>query len=174
MASKITFHKKLFVSLTLYLTIRMMKKLFFVLNLCLSGTFIFAQNNSTEIKPISVIDSSLKIVEESFDFGKIPQGKPVHHNFEIINTGKSAMKLVNVQASCGCTTPEWEKDKDIPADGTSIIKVGYNAASEGVFTKNITITYNDNQTKQITIKGEVWKTPSASAPSNASLTDLKD
>jgi hypothetical protein len=152
----------------------MMKKLFFALILCLSGTFIFAQNDVTEIKPISVIDSSLKIVEESFDFGKIPQGKPVHHNFEIINTGKSAVKLVNVQASCGCTTPEWEKDKDIPADGKSIIKVGYNAASEGVFNKNITITYNDNQTKQITIKGEVWKTPSASAPSNSTINDLKD
>ena len=84
------------------------------------------------------------------------------------------MKLVSVQASCGCTTPEWEKDKDIPSNGTSIIKVGYNAASEGVFNKNITITYNDNQTKLITIKGEVWKTPSASAPSNSSVNDLKD
>jgi hypothetical protein len=174
MAIKITFHKKLFVSLTLYFASRMMKKIFFVLILCLTGTFIYAQNNGDEINPVSLPDSSLKIIEESFDFGKIPQGKPVHHNFEIINTGKSAMKLVNVQASCGCTTPEWEKDKDIPANGKSIIKVGYNAASEGVFTKNITITYNDNQTKLITIKGEVWKTPSASAPSNSTVNDLKD
>ena len=157
-----------------------MKRLFYLFILCLWGEITFAQNNeqlnSTGTSTISspMPDSSLKIIEESYDFGKIPQGKPVHHNFEIINTGKSAMKLVNVQASCGCTTPEWEKDKDIPSNGKSIIKVGYNAASEGIFTKNITITYNDNQTKLITIKGEVWKTPSASAPSNSSVNDLKD
>lgn len=157
-----------------------MKRIIYLFILCLSGNIIFAQNaeqlNSIGTGSISspVADSSLKILEESYDFGKIPQGKPVHHNFEIINIGKSAMKLVSVQASCGCTTPEWEKDKDIPSNGKSIIKVGYNAASEGVFTKNITITYNDNQTKLITIKGEVWKTPSASAPSNSTINDLKD
>jgi hypothetical protein len=157
-----------------------MKRIIYLFILCLSGNIIFAQNteqlNSIGTGSIStpVADSSLKILEESYDFGKIPQGKPVHHNFEIINIGNSAMKLVSVQASCGCTTPEWEKDKDIPSNGKSIIKVGYNAASEGVFTKNITITYNDNQTKLITIKGEVWKTPSASAPSNSTINDLKD
>ncbi len=157
-----------------------MKRIIFLFILCLSGNLIFAQNNEqlnatgTGALSSPMADSSLKLIEESYDFGKIPQGKPVHHNFEIINTGKSAMKLVSVQASCGCTTPEWEKDKDIPSNGKSIIKVGYNAASEGVFTKNITITYNDNQTKLITIKGEVWKTPSASAPSNSTINDLKD
>ncbi|MBK9532323.1 MAG: hypothetical protein IPO42_11210 [Chitinophagaceae bacterium] len=35
----------------------------------------------------------------------------------------------------------------------------HNAAAEGPFTKFITVNYNDAQTKQITIKGEVWKTP---------------
>jgi hypothetical protein len=180
MTLKITIHKKLFVSLTLYFLSRFMKRILFLFILCLSGKLILAQNteqvkgNENGILSTPLPDSSLKIMEESYDFGKIPQGKPVHHNFEIINTGKSAMKLVNVQASCGCTTPEWEKDKDIPSNGKSIIKVGYNAASEGVFTKNITITYNENQTKLITIKGEVWKTPSASAPSNSTINDLKD
>jgi len=174
MGLKITFHKKLFVSLILYFSSQNMKKVLFLFILCLSVSVVFAQHEEINNQSNSLPDSSLKLVEESFDFGKIPQGKPVHHNFEIMNTGKLPMKLVNVQASCGCTTPEWEKDKDIPSNGKSIIKVGYNAASEGVFTKNITITYNDNQTKLITIKGEVWKTPSASAPSNATINDLKD
>lgn len=119
-------------------------------------------------------DSSLKVNEELYDFGKIPQGKPVHHNFEIVNTGKTPMKLVTVQASCGCTTPEWEKDKEIAPGGKSSIKVGYNAASEGAFNKIITITYNENQTKQIAIKGEVWKTPSSSAPINNAGNELKE
>ena len=45
---------------------------------------------------------------------------------------------------------------------------------DGMFTKNITITYGDNLTKVITIKGQVWKTPAASAPSNSATQELKD
>ena len=48
--------------------------------------------------------------ESFFDFGKIPQGKPVFHVFEIINTGKSILQIADVQASCGCTTPAWERE----------------------------------------------------------------
>jgi len=107
-----------------------------------------------------------------FDFGTIPQGKPVFHYFDIINTGKAPLKLDNVQASCGCTTPEWSKEA-IGANSTAKIKVGYNAANEGSFEKYITVTYNGNETKQIIIKGTVWKAPAGSAPANASVQLLK-
>ncbi|MDB5197761.1 MAG: hypothetical protein JWP88_2132 [Flaviaesturariibacter sp.] len=115
---------------------------------------------------------ALEIKQAEFDFGKIPQGKPVFHYFDIVNTSDKAFKLDNVQASCGCTTPEWNKD-EIPAGGTSRIKVGYNAASGGVFEKYITVTYNGNATKQIKIKGEVWQAPAGPAPVNNSIQFLK-
>jgi hypothetical protein len=114
----------------------------------------------------------LKLKETEHDFGKIPQGKPVYYNFEIVNTGKEPLKLDDVHASCGCTTPEWSHEP-IAAGATSIIKVGYNAAAEGVFTKGITITFNGGQTKILTIKGTVWKAPEGSAPANASVQFLK-
>lgn len=123
---------------------------------------------------VATTQESLVLKEEVYDFGKIPQGKPVTHIFEVTNSGKSALKINNVQASCGCTTPEWDKDNDIPAGGSSKITVGYNAAAEGPFTKFITVTYGDNLSKQITIKGEVWKTPAASAPENSNINELKD
>ena len=115
---------------------------------------------------------ALQVKETEHDFGKIPQGKPVFYYFEIANTGTTALKLDNVQASCGCTTPEWSHEP-IPAGSSDKIKVGYNAAAEGVFEKYITITYNGNQTKQIKIKGTVWKAPVGSAPTNASVQILK-
>jgi len=127
-------------------------------------------NNAKTEQPSAIIS----IKEEEFDFGKIPQGKPVHHAFEVTNTGIIPLKISNVVASCGCTTPEWEKDEVIAPGASTQINVGYNAAAEGVFNKNITITYNDNQTKQIKIKGEVWKSPATSAPENKGLSDLKD
>jgi hypothetical protein len=35
---------------------------------------------------------SLKLKEIEHDFGQIPQGKPVYYSFEIVNTGKEALK----------------------------------------------------------------------------------
>jgi hypothetical protein len=134
--------------------------------------------NTVSVNPAKATDQkaeeTLLLNEEVYDFGKIPQGKPVTHIFEVTNSGKTALTIANVQASCGCTTPEWEKDKPIPAGQKAKITVGYNAAAEGVFTKLVTITYGDNQNKQITIKGEVWKTPASSAPVNSGLEDLKN
>lgn len=123
---------------------------------------------------IAQADEMLTLKETEFDFGKIPQGKPVTHIFEVTNKSNAPLKITNINASCGCTTPEWEKDKVVAPGGNTKITVGYNAAAEGSFTKFITVTYNDTQSKQITIKGEVWKTPGSSAPENKGVNDLKN
>jgi hypothetical protein len=128
----------------------------------------------TDALSIEMADNLLSLKETEFDFGKIPQGKPVTHVFEVTNKSKIPLKIANIHASCGCTTPEWEKDKTIAPGEKTSITVGYNAAAEGAFTKFITVTYNETQTKQITIKGEVWKTPGSSAPENKGLNDLKN
>ncbi|HYE53492.1 MAG TPA: DUF1573 domain-containing protein [Chitinophagaceae bacterium] len=114
----------------------------------------------------------LQVKEAIHDFGKIPQGRPATYTFEVFNSGKEPLKLDNVQAACGCTTPQWNKDA-IPAGGSTKIIVGYNAYAEGPFEKTITVTYNGNQTKVLTIKGNVYKAPPSSAPENASVRFLK-
>ena len=114
----------------------------------------------------------LQLKEVTHNFDKIPQGRPATYTFEITNTGTEPLRLENVQASCGCTTPEWSKEPIAPGASANI-KVGYNAYSEGVFTKTVTIFYKDHQTKAITITGEVLKTPASSAPENSSVLLLK-
>ena len=114
----------------------------------------------------------LTLKETQFDFGQIQQGRPVIHEFEVINSGADSLKLENVQASCGCTTPVWKKDPVAPAAATKI-QVGYNAAAEGPFEKLVTIFYNGGQTKAITIKGNVYKGPATSVPQNSSIELLK-
>jgi hypothetical protein len=76
-----------------------------------------------------VPEDVLKLKETEHDFTQIPQGKPVYYFFEIVNTGKTALKLDDVHASCGCTTPEWNRDAIAPG-ATAKIKVGYNAATK--------------------------------------------
>ena len=171
-----------------------MKKILPVTVFVLSAFFVNAQHAEHKTvqadptlsvnlpSPIEHINNAVKLPltealafrESEYNFGKIPQGKPVTHIFEITNTGKTPYKLDNVVASCGCTTPQWDKEKVINSGEKSTITVGYNAAAEGPFTKPVTITYNGTQTKVITIKGEVWKTPAASAPANSALNDFKN
>ena len=155
-----------------------MKKVLALFIIACSVTAANAQQNPATIQvnaqTAATPVETLVLKESEFNFGKIPQGKPVTHIFEITNTGKDSLKIVNVQASCGCTTPEWERDKPIAPGKTAKITVGYNAMAEGPFTKPVTITYNGSEIKQLFIKGEVWKTPASSAPENKSLSDLKN
>jgi hypothetical protein len=148
-----------------------MKKLILVLCFAASAIALKAQTPQTaaSAKP----EETLQLKETTYNFGKIQQGRPVTHNFEIVNTGKEPLMLENVQASCGCTTPEWSKDAIQPG-ATSTIKVGYNAANEGAFHKTITISYNNHQIKQLSISGEFFKGPTTSAPVNSSLSLLKN
>ena len=117
-------------------------------------------------------EDPLQLKESEHNFDKIPQGKPVYYTFDIVNTGKTELKLDDVHASCGCTTPEWSRDPIAPG-ATAKIRVGYNAAAEGDFTKQINISYNSGQSKQLVIKGTVWKAPEGCAPVNASVELLK-
>ena len=149
-----------------------MKRIFLAAFVLVLFTAVQAQGVNTVQKTDAVVPDALLIKQDLHDFGTIPQGKPVYYFFEIANTGSVPLKLENVQASCGCTTPEWN-NQPIAAGGYDKIKVGYNAAVEGPFEKFITITYNGSQTKQIRIKGTVWKAPAGSAPTNASVQFLK-
>jgi hypothetical protein len=152
-----------------------MKK--FLILFLLMATVLFAGAQTTVTNTTAATNATspedvLQLKETVHDFSQIPQGKPVYYNFEIVNLGKTELKLDNVQASCGCTTPEWSHDPIAPG-ATAMIKVGYNASAEGVFEKYITVTYNTTQTKQIRIKGTVWKAPAGAAPANASIELLK-
>jgi len=115
----------------------------------------------------------LVLKESSFDFSKIPQGRPVTHEFFINNPSSTdTLKIADVRASCGCTTPVWKRDPVAPGADTKIT-VGYNAYNEGPFEKTVTITYNGGQTKLITIKGNVYKAPTTAAPENQGVDLLK-
>lgn len=129
---------------------------------------------SAQVKPVSdTKPETIQLKESSFDFGRIPQGKPVTHIFKVTNTGPTPLVLEDVQASCGCTTPEWSKEPIAPG-ATTEIKVGYNAATEGPFEKSISILYQKGQMKTIIVKGAVWKTPDQPAPKNQSIALLKN
>jgi len=128
-----------------------------------------AQGTNASLKPVAEI---LALKETSFDFGKIQQGRPVTHEFIVSNVSKDTLKIEDVRASCGCTTPVWKREP-VMANSSTKITVGYNAYAEGPFEKTVTIFFNGGQTKMMTIKGNVYKAPAAPAPENQGVELLK-
>lgn len=158
-----------------------MKKVLLVSASVFFSSFLFAQNSTAKVETSTVVATApvqigegFKVDKLEYNFGKIPQGKPVTTQFVITNDSKLPFKLDNVQASCGCTTPSWDREKVLMPGEKTTITVGYNAAAEGPFTKPVTITYNTNEVKQLMIKGEVWNTPAASAPVNEKVKELEN
>jgi len=111
-------------------------------------------NNAGAIKksPFAIIVSWEK---ESYDFGNIEHSKPVTVNFTFTNKGDEAILVSDVVTSCGCTASDYSKEPVMPGKSSSI-KVTYNAAATGAFTKNITVNFSDPVSKKLLmIKGVV-------------------
>lgn len=101
------------------------------------------------------VDSVVKMKEETHDFGKIKQGIPATTYFEFKNVSNKPVVVQVATAGCGCTKPEWDS-LPVPPGKSSKIKVGYNAAAMGPFTKDVYITFAGvPEQKTIHIKGEV-------------------
>lgn len=131
-----------------------MKQFLFVVALMLAATAGFSQ--ATAAASAAKADEAVATFDEqTFDFGKIKQGVPATHEFKFTNTGTVPLIITNVQASCGCTTPDWSRDPIMPG-GRGFIKATYSAASAGNFNKTVTMTANvKGGTVQLMIKGEV-------------------
>jgi hypothetical protein len=103
------------------------------------------------------VSKPLQFQEEIFDFGMInEQSGPVLHEFSFINNSSRPIKIINVQASCGCTTPDWSKDP-IESGKSGFIQASFNPAGRpGYFNKSLTVTTDfDPNPLTLQIKGQV-------------------
>lgn len=130
-----------------------MKKIFLFASALVFSVAVMAQAKT---------DEDVKFNTNKHDFGKIKQGVPVTYFFEIKNTGDKPIVVENASASCGCTIPE-KPEKPIAPGATGKLKVQYNAANVGPFTKDVFIKLAGiEQPKTVQITGEVVANDSAS------------
>lgn len=60
--------------------------------------------------------------------------------FDFVNTGDEPIKILNVRASCGCTTPGWTREQVMPGD-SGFVKARYNPRNRpGKFRKSLRIS----------------------------------
>lgn len=97
----------------------------------------------------------IEFAETAHSFGKIKQGIPASFAFTFKNTSDKPVIIESAVAGCGCTTPEFPKGAISPGSSEKI-KVTYNAASTGTFTKQVTVKLANVQDPIVlTINGEV-------------------
>jgi len=97
------------------------------------------------------------IPSDTFDFGDIPEGQTIIHNFIIVNTGGDVLKLGQVISSCGCTAAEPEKKELNPGESTTL-RVEFNSIGRsGKQNRQISLSSNDpvNPRVKFVISGNV-------------------
>lgn len=123
-----------------------MKKLLLIAALFASAT-VFAQTKAP-----------LEFATTKYSFGQIKQGTPVTTEFKFTNTSDKPAIIETATAECGCTTPEYPKTPILKGK-SGVIKVTYNAAAPGSFTKHVNVKVaNVNEPIVLTIDGNVVTT----------------
>jgi hypothetical protein len=95
--------------------------------------------------------------EKIFDFGEVDELKGnVEHDFFFTNNSNRPIKILTVQASCGCTTPGWSQTP-VSQGKTGFIKASFDPKGRpGYFNKTLTITTDwDTNPVVLQIKGQV-------------------
>ena len=94
--------------------------------------------------------------EKTHDFGTIKEANgSVTHTFEFTNTGGEPLVIINVNASCGCTRPEYPKEPIMPGKKGKV-KVTFNPAGRpGEFSKEVKIRTNGDKRPILRITGTV-------------------
>jgi|WetSurMetagenome_2_1015567.scaffolds.fasta_scaffold849592_1 hypothetical protein len=122
----------------------------FIVVLTITG-FMSCAHAQDAAKPVS----GMSFKTTTIDLGKIEQGKPVTVEFEFTNPSMVPLIITSVRPSCGCTAADYPKEPIAPGK-SGIIKLTYNAASSGAFTKSTMVTTNAAETNTaLIIKGEV-------------------
>ncbi len=100
--------------------------------------------------------NNLLVFEDTVhDFGTIDEGSDGTWAFTFTNKGDVPVILSDVRSSCGCTTPEWPREP-IAAGEKGTIKVKYNTAITGSFSKSISVyTASEKNPIVLVIKGNV-------------------
>jgi Protein of unknown function (DUF1573) len=106
-----------------------------------------ALNDSEKTIPLDLRPSGEKRPIMEFDqplvyLGRVTQGDSARFTFHFKNKGNMPLKIISVNASCGCTTPKWSQELIQPGK-KGFIKVTFNSAGkEGKVQKTITAYCN--------------------------------
>ncbi len=152
-----------------------MKKIFFSVSvlMLLIGAQSCKENAASRIKDEDAQKAKQQIEEakdklpvmtfenDTFEFGTVNEGDVVEATFKFKNTGNGDLIITKAKASCGCTVPEWPRNKRIKPGEEDVITAKFNTLHKrNNQSKTITLTTNTAKGKEyVKLKGFVTPDP---------------
>jgi len=115
------------------------------------------RDESAKQVPVMVFEKS------EHDFGIIEQGTPQETIFTFTNTGNAPLVITNATSSCGCTVPEYPKNKPIAPGESGDMLVKFNGSGQNQVTKTITVVANTAKGSEL-LRIKAFVNPKGAAP----------
>ena len=114
----------------------------FLLLFLISSLFLSCENKQKQ-EALNASESAIPLdLRPSAEKHPIMEFDSARYTFHFKNKGNMPLKIMSVNASCGCTTPKWSQDLIQPGK-KGFIKVTFNSAGkEGKVQKTITAYCN--------------------------------
>ncbi len=101
--------------------------------------------------PIPKNAPRIKFEQSEYDFGTMFQDEKVTHEYVFQNTGKSPLKITNVNTSCGCTAGKPPAGEIAPGEKSRISVTFASGRMRDRVTKHIYVTSNDPAEPRVTL-----------------------
>ena len=104
-----------------------------------------------------ILDEPLMLFDTLIhDFGTIIEGERVVCYFDYRNGGEANLIINAVEATCGCTTPNWSREPLEPGEKETLEIIFDASGRSGEQRKLVTVKSNaSNQVVQLTIRAKV-------------------
>ena len=86
--------------------------------------------------------AKMEFETSSYNFGTITEGAVVKHVFKFKNIGTMPLVIADIQTSCGCTVPDWQR-APIAVGVSSEVKIQFNSeGKQGAQEKPVRVIAN--------------------------------
>jgi len=99
---------------------------------------------------LATAQPEIKFDRTNHNFNDVIEGSYPKTTFTFYNIGNQPLKLTDVRASCGCTSPAWPREEIAPGDSGKIdVVFNTNGYANRDFAKSVTVTSNDGKMPQV-------------------------
>ncbi|NLO72082.1 MAG: DUF1573 domain-containing protein [Porphyromonadaceae bacterium] len=122
---------------------------------------------------VSAQKATITFANKTHNFGQFAEdGGSVSHVFEFTNTGSAPLIIQRVNASCGCTTPQWTQTPVEPGKKGTVTATYNPLGRPGAFSKEVYVYTNaSNEMERLTISGNVTPRANSSTSTQSSASN---
>jgi hypothetical protein len=122
---------------------------------------LFTACQGSAAKKVTSSNSTANSAAENTAVTAKTRGEKVTTTFSFTNTGDADLIIVDARGSCGCTVPEYPKNKPIAPGETGSIVVSFDSSNKpGVQQKSVTLSANTASGREmLRIKSNVTPDP---------------